>query len=107
MGHIFISKDIAVATQLPKNIYPEVVTRSRGEDTTQAQNKDFASTTNQHIAKVIVIGDARKGAGKSRLTLDGYVSSMADERSLPGATILIEELGTGVATDENGFIHYP
>jgi hypothetical protein len=103
MGHIFISKDIAVATQLPKNIYPEVVTRSRGEDTTQAQNKDFVSTTNQHIGKVIVIGESRKGAGKSSLTLEGVVSSLMDDEPLPGVTILVEELGTGVASDENGF----
>ncbi len=103
LGHIFISKEITIATQLSKDIYPEVAVTNNNKDTSLAQNKDFVSTANQHFAKVIVIGDPRKGAGKSIVTLDGVVSSLTDELPLPGATILIEELGAGVATDENGF----
>jgi hypothetical protein len=49
-----------------------------------------------------VIGDAREGAGKSKLKLDGVVRSTADELPLAGATILIEESGMGVASNENG-----
>jgi len=103
LGHIFISKDIEIATELSKDIYPEVIVSGNNKNTAPVQDKDFASTTNQHVTKVIVIGDPRKGAGKSEFTLDGVVISMADELPLPGATILIEKLGTGVATDENGF----
>ncbi|MCG8330181.1 MAG: TonB-dependent receptor [Chitinophagales bacterium] len=102
-GHIFISKGVEIATQLSKDIYPEVVIKNNKKDSIPVQNKDFASTTNQHIAKVIVIGDPRKGAGKSKAVLNGVVSSTTDELPLPGVTILVEELGTGVASDENGF----
>lgn len=101
-GHIFISKEIEIATQLSKDIYPEVVTINNKENTPLAENKDFASTTNQYITEAIVVGDPRKGAGKSKVTLEGIVRSEADDLPLPGATILIEELGTGIATDENG-----
>ncbi|MFT4666456.1 MAG: hypothetical protein ACI9RM_002436 [Ulvibacter sp.] len=100
-GYIFISKEIEIATQLSKDIYPEVVITNN--NTNVSGNKDFVSTTNEHISKIIVIGDQRKGAGKREVTLSGLVSSLTDEELLPGVTILIEELGTGVATDENGF----
>ena len=101
-GHIFISKGIEIATQLTKNIYPEIVFKSDKKDSIPTQNKDFAATTKQHIAKVIVVGDPRKGAGKTKVTLSGAVSSTSDDFPLPGVTILVEELGTGVASDENG-----
>lgn len=101
-GHIFISKEIEIATQLSKNIYPEVVITDKRKNKQPTDNNDFATTSNQHIAKVIDIGEARKGAGKSKVTLEGVVRSMTDELPLTGVTILIEELSTGVATDENG-----
>jgi hypothetical protein len=101
-GYIFITKSLEIVTRLSKSIYPEVVARSNEEDTISVKNKDFVATTNEHIAKVMVIGDTRKGVGKSKVTLEGVVNSMMDEQPLPGVTILVEELGTGVATDENG-----
>ena len=44
-----------------------------------------------------------KGLENPKLPLMVVVSSKTDELPLPGVTILIEELGTGVAADENGF----
>ncbi len=101
-GHIFISKEIEIVTELSKDIYPEVLISDEIKKTKAAENSDFVSTTNEHIAKVIVIGEQRKGAGKTNVKLRGVVSSLTDQLPLSGVTILIEELGTGVATDENG-----
>ena len=100
-GHVFISKEIQIITELSKEVYPKVV--STNEENKKTENKDFVTTTTEHIAKVIVIGDQRQGAGKSMMTLKGTISSLTDELPLTGATIYIEELETGVATDENGF----
>ncbi len=102
-GHIFISKDIEITIDLSKAIYPKVFTNNNNKITKEKESKDFVTTTNEHIAKVIVIGDERKGAGKREVKLTGLVRSLTDEELLPGVTILIEELGTGIATDENGF----
>lgn len=101
-GYVFITTGAAIVTQLSENIYPNVVITDNDMEAPPTESKDFASTTNQQIAKIIVIGDARTGAGKLNATLEGIVSSMADDLPIPGATILVEELGTGVATDENG-----
>lgn len=101
-GHIFISKASTVVTALPKDIYPEVVPAPGYKDTLATGNRELAATSNQYIGEVIVVGDAREGAGKPEVTLSGLVSSRSGEGALPGATILIEELGTGVATDEDG-----
>ena len=108
-GHIFISKEFTILTQLSKDIYPEVVPANNNSNTDARPpgNKELATTTSQYMGKVIVIGDARTGAGKSEVTLSGEVNSLAGEGALPGATILIEELGTGVATDEKGTYELP
>ena len=50
-GHIFISKEIEIVTELSKSIYPEVVITSDNNNPLPLENKDFASTTNEHIAK--------------------------------------------------------
>lgn len=102
LGHIFISKGTAIVTELSKDIYPEVVPIDNNTNTPPSESRDLANTTNQYIGEVIVVGDARKGAGKSGVTLRGRVRSLSGEGPLPGATILIKELGTGVATDESG-----
>ncbi len=101
-GNIFISKEVEIVTELSTKIYPEVVSADSSANVILNENKDFAKTTNQHIAQVIVIGDPRKGAGKREFTLEGTVRSMTDELALPGVSILVEELGTGVAANENG-----
>ena len=101
-GHIFISRETEIVTQLSKKIYPQVLSTSEENDVILNKNKEFATTTNQHITKIIEIGDSRKGAGKYRFTLKGVITSLTDEQPLPGVTILVEELGTGVASEEDG-----
>ena len=102
LEHIFITKSFEIITELPKEIYPELVS-SDGKKTDEVKEKnEFATTTKEHIAKVIVIGDQRQGSGKSMVNLSGVISSSTDQLPLTGVTIYIEELGTGVATDENG-----
>lgn len=102
LGHIFISREMEIVTELSKAIYPEITSTSNDTNTALPQNRDLATTTNQYTGEVVVIGDARKGAGQSKATLSGEVLSLSGEGALTGATILIEESGTGVATDENG-----
>jgi len=82
-GFIFITKGIEIVTQLSTDIYPEVSITNKDKNKNPTQNNDFLSTTNEHIAKVIVIGDQRKGAGKSKITLNGVIKSSSDNSPLP------------------------
>ena len=101
-GHFFINKEIEITTQLSTNIYPRKLAFNNNENTIITGDNDFVPTNNEHIARVILIGDQRKGAGRPKANLNGIVSSLNDELPLAGVTILVEELGTGVATDANG-----
>ena len=102
LGHLFISGGEPIITQLSPDIYPRIRDAGNNKNTAPEEDRELANTSNQHIGKVIAIGDARKGAGKRNAIFEGTVVSAADGLTLPGATILFEELGTGVATDENG-----
>ncbi len=99
-GHIFISKEVEIVTQISKNIYPQVNTKKDADHSPTSTTSDFVAAQMEHIAKVIVIG--QKNVGKPEAKLTGIVSSMVEELPLPGVTILVEELGTGIATDDNG-----
>ncbi len=102
MGHIFISRDMEIIIELSTAIYPKVASPAGLADTLPDRLQELAETTNQYVGQVVEVGEARKGAGKQKVILRGEVQSLSGEGALPGATILIEELGTGVATDENG-----
>ncbi len=101
-GHIFINEAFPIVTELSKNIYPKVIPPNGNTPKSPDGKKNLAITSNQYIGEVIIIGDARAGAGQSEVTLRGEVRSLSGEGALPGATILIKELGTGLATDERG-----
>jgi len=102
-GNIFITQELDISTVLQKDIYPELIADKEIYRKGQSEESDFIETKKEHLARVLVIGNTQDGLKSRKATLSGYLLNKKDSSALLGATILIEELGVGTATDEKGF----
>ncbi len=100
-GRIFITKDITIQTTLPPNYFAKENQPAKTYiDTTPTQKKRsevIASTEN----KVYTIG--QKGSTGTNTVLNGYIRDVRSGEPLAGASVMVEDLKTGVATDQYGF----
>jgi len=101
-GNYFITRAAAIQTELPDNIYPEIITDNSMENPKDVGSV-FIETQKEHLARVLVIGNKKEGLKSRKATLSGYLYEDKEKTPVFGATILIEELGIGTASDENGF----
>lgn len=56
------------------------------------------------VLKVLVVGKKGMASTKERVKIRGKIADGESGESLIGATMYIEELGVGAATDQNGFL---
>ncbi len=103
-GNIFLSKNIALKTQLPSD-YFEALNKKVEDlktDTLQVVNDTFLKTLEEYISKKIVVGSKQKGLNQKIAKVSGQARSANNGSPIVGATIMEEKLKHGVSTDNNG-----
>ncbi len=103
-GNIFVGRQPPLNAELNKDIYPIVLSPQNAEQPTQDLAKsDFLATEQEYVAKEVVIGSKKEGLGKRKATITGYLRNSETGEVIIGGALMLEESGTGTATDENGF----
>ncbi len=100
-GRIFITKDASIQTNLAPNFFAKDKTiQPASTDTVPRETRKtgvVAVTEN----KVYTIG--QKGAGGTSAVLNGYIRDTKSGEPMSGASVVVEDLNLGVATDQYGF----
>lgn len=103
-GNIFLHNTYKIKTRLPADFFS---IRNREDDSLEARSKavareQFLKTNHEYISKTFVVGSHKQGAYQKKANVTGQILSFNDSLPLPGATIYVDELGTGTATDNDG-----
>ncbi len=102
-NNVFITKGSIIETELPEEIYPEVIVATQDDSEQGKAAGDFMETQKEHLARVLVVGNKKDGLKSRKATLSGHLYDDKENEPIFGATILIEELGIGTASDEHGY----
>ncbi len=103
-GNIIVSRQPPLEGELTQDIYPEILPpKSEAKPVEEVAKNDFLETEQEYVAKEIVIGTKKEGLGKNKATITGYLRNSETGELIIGGALLLEESGTGTATDENGF----
>lgn len=105
-GNIFITKDGAIKTKLPKDFFE--LRRKSGDDLLGEKKKEsniqeYLSTRKALLTRNITVGDRKKGAGKNIVIVDGFIKNTEDGLPIIGASLYFEELKTGTTTNDIGY----
>jgi hypothetical protein len=105
-GNIYVTKTKPVQTAFPPGFFdamgneiPAILLPESKVDT----NKKFLITHKNYATRMLVVGTKKKGVGKKRVTVSGFVKRVEDGLPIIGATLFVEELKTGTSTDAFGF----
>lgn len=103
-GNVFITSNNELTTILDDDIYQSIEQTLATDETNNAENNSaFLETTKEHVAKLIVIGNRKDGLKEDKVVLSGYMRTQGTDEEIIGGTIIVQETGTGTASDENGF----
>ena len=105
-GNLFLLKDQPLVTQLASDYFfdPEKGSVDSTEfDKKDSDKDDYLNTNKEYIPETILIGTKKAGLYTSSHRISGYIRSTRDNSPIIGATVYIEELETGTATDHSGF----
>lgn len=103
-GNIFLHKSWPLTTKLPADFF-SVNLRQEDSLTKQrqiAEREKFLQTNHEYVSKTFLVGNREAGSYIKQATVSGQILSFNDSTALPGATIYVEELEKGTATDGNG-----
>jgi len=106
-GNFFLTKGQAMITQLPDNFFEYSFVKKDETDTLKTSPKaenNFLKTNNSYVAKTRTVGTKKKGMLSSRAEISGYVIGLKDSLPIIGATVYVEDLEIGAATNDKG--HY-
>ena len=105
-GNVFVTKQQALQTEYPTGFFetmdddiPALLSPESKADT----NKQFLTTHKEYVTRTLVVGSKKKGVGKKKATVSGYVKRQEDGLPIIGATLFVEELKTGTSTNVSGF----
>jgi hypothetical protein len=107
--HFFISKKITVKTELPEDLFEDVVKKKTiladaapEIDTTGDADKTTAATLEN---KLYAVGDKAKAprALTGNVTIAGYLHDIKTGEPVIGASILLEKTKRGVVSDQYGY----
>ena len=104
-GNIFITKAHILTVELPKDFFKLTQSTIKEDDTlgiSKKPDKNFLKTNNGYIARTLVVGSKKEGIYKSFAQISGSVLNMKDSLPIIGATVYVEDIGTGSATNEKG-----
>jgi hypothetical protein len=100
---IYIYPGTQIITELPAYRISEVENKDSedSKNITDSEKKYQASKMISSV-EVLEIGDKRKTSGTSKCIINGRIVDFSDSEPLIGATVYIEELKSGAATDLEG-----
>jgi len=105
-GNIFLTKNRPVQTTFPAGYFhveDTVHTAIKPPGDKENTDKKFLTTHKNFVVRTLVVGSKKKGVNKKMVTVSGFVKRAEDGLPVFGATLFIEELKTGTATNESGF----
>ncbi|GJM32792.1 MAG: TonB-dependent receptor [Saprospiraceae bacterium] len=104
-GNVFISAQPPLDPEVATDIYPVIRSAESQENspTKDSPTGDFLETELEYLAKEVVIGNKKEGLGKQNATISGYLRNVETGEAIIGGALLLEETGSGTASDENGF----
>ncbi len=107
-GDLVISKGIVFKKIKPQliNVSPSVVIKETKPLKTDESMGEFLKTQNEYLATEIVIGNKIMGRTPDKVNIGGHVLNASNKKPVEGATLFFDELGSGVATDQNGYFTY-
>lgn len=100
-GRVFVTKDVTIQTTLPPGYFAKEKSMQKFiEDTVlRPTGKPGAVAVTEN--KVYTIG--QKGNGGTTAVLNGYIKDARNGEPMSGASVVVEDLKLGVATDQYGF----
>ena len=104
-GNIFLTKGQTLITSLPKNFFEFSFAETEEADTletTPEPDNNFLKTSNAYIARTRIVGTKKEGLNSTRAEVSGYIISLKDSMPIVGATVYVEDLETGAATNDDG-----
>lgn len=103
-GNIFLTKDVTLKTRLPDDFFA-ISKSNAGNDISKsniADKESFLKTNHEYISKTFIVGTKKAGVYKSEAAITGRILSFNDSLPLAGATVYIDQLQKGAATDADG-----
>lgn len=104
-GNVFLSKSQKIRTQLPKDFFTANQQAEPETDTVEGVSRPanpFLKTNNSYVSRTLIVGNRKAGRLNARARIVGKVISMNDSLPIVGATIYVEDLKKGTATDASG-----
>jgi len=108
-GNIFLTKGHSLTTALPIDFFeysPLKISQHDTLDTSKESNKSYLKTNNDYVARSRVVGSKKEGINNSYAQVSGYVFNMKDSLPIIGATIFVEDIESGSATNEEGHFNF-
>lgn len=106
-GGVRPSGSVTVFKQLPEDFFRQTDIRAEEEKTnTPEQKSGFLKTDREVNVETVVVGTRTASPSDGEVTLSGYVKRQRDGSPVVGATLYIEELQKGSATDDKGFYRF-
>jgi hypothetical protein len=105
-GNIFLTKGQALVTNLPDDFFYQAIEPKIETDTlsvAQETDKNFLKTNDAYVAESRIVGTKKEGARSKNAIVSGYIISINDSTPVIGATVFIEDLESGTATNDKGF----
>ncbi len=105
-GNFFLTKGQALITHLPKDFFEYTFAKTDETDTLKISPKtddNFLKTNSGYIARTQVVGNKKEGMLSSHAKITGRVISLKDSLPIIGATVYVEDLEIGAATNDKGF----
>jgi len=104
-GNIFLTKDVTLKTRLPDDFF--AISQSNTDNEISKSNiadkESFLKTNHEYISKTFIVGTKKAGVYKTEAVVTGKILSFNDSLPLAGATVYIDQLQKGAATDMDGF----
>ncbi len=102
-GNVFLVKHEGINTKLPANFFSFSQKKAADSLKNVAQEQDrYLKTQKEYFSKTHVVGTRKAGVRITNATVSGRVLSFTDSVPLVGATIYVEDMETGTATDDEG-----
>jgi len=103
-GNIFLTRDITMKTRLPDDFFAISQSSPTNEYLQReiADKESFLKTNHEYISKTFIVGTKKAGVYKSDAVISGRILSFNDSLPLAGATVYIDQLQKGAATDADG-----
>lgn len=105
LGNIFLTKGHKLTTELPIDFFELPQPKNKKADAQEISKEpanNYLKTNSGYVTHSRVVGSKKMGVNKSFAQINGSVLNMKDSLPVIGATIYVEDIEVGSATNEYG-----